>query len=101
MYLCLFGLVGAVMYLQTTAFRIENYDMITLAAGSLLYFIFSYMKLIYLKKPLNTSEIFIATLIMFLVGLFQKVLAGWLYPEADANDDRLVTRKEYEDWKRK
>ena len=87
--------------LQSTDYAVEMYDIISIGAGSVIYYLFNLMKLMFLKKKLDMDEIIMTAIVVFLVGVGQKIINAMVYPDADANNDGLVTRKAFEDWKRR
>jgi len=98
----LVGIILAIVCaMQYSVYAVGTYDIITMGSGAVMYFIFSSLKFVYLKKPFEPSDILLTATVMFIVGFGQKVIAGLVYPDADANKDGLVTRNEYEDWKRR
>ena len=99
-YILLFVLISSVWLLQQSDYAIENYDIIIVGSGATLYYILSCLKLIFLKKKFDVNDILLTAIVTFLVGFGQKMVGAWIYPAADKNKDGLLTRKEFEDWKR-
>jgi hypothetical protein len=96
----LFLVFASVMVLQSSPHAIETYDIVSIGGGAVMYYLFNLMKLMYLKKSLNMDEVVMTTIVVFMVGVAQKIINALVYPGADANNDGMVTRKEFEDWKR-